>query len=115
MLLIPLEEGNSSIAQGFRKAPVFVFIDKEKGIVFQENHYKHEKSELFFENFKNYDVDTIYVKGLGYKTYLKLDSLGIAVYFIEDVEEFTHIDPDKAIQIRADNAEELCLMGHKKA
>jgi len=114
MIVIPLENDKKTIAKGFRKAPFFVFIDKEKGIVFQENHYKHDKAHIFFENFKNYDIDSLYVKGLGYKTYLNLDSLGIKVYLLDEVKEFSHIDMNKLIEISSKNAKDLCTLGHNK-
>lgn len=116
MILIPLQSDGNTIALGFRKADMFVFIDKDRGIVLQENHYKHDKSALFFENFIQYDIDMIYVKNLGYKSYLKLDALGIKVYLIHDslTLEYTHIDPNNLIEITQDNAVEYCTMGHHK-
>jgi len=114
MLLIPLEADQQTIASGFRKSALFVFIDKEKGIIFQENHYKHDKSTLFFENFVKYDVDRIYVKALGYKTYLRLVGLGIKVYLIDEVKEFMHIDRDKLVLLDNMNAKGLCTLGHKQ-
>jgi len=113
MILIPVESDEKSIAQGFRKAPMFVFIDPKKGIVVQENHFKADKSTLFFENFVKYDIDTLYVKGLGYKTYLKLKALGMKVSLIpEDITFYTHIDPNELILLTEDNAEIYCMMGH---
>jgi len=113
MILIPVENDEKCIAKGFRKAAMFVFIDPSTGIVVQENHYKTDKSALFFENFKNYDVDTIYLKDLGYKTYLKLQKLGINVLLIpEDIEFYTHIDPNDLITLTTDNAKMYCTMGH---
>ena len=113
MILIPVEEDEKSIAKGFRKSDMFVFIDPETGIVVQENHYKKDNSELFFENFKNYDVDAIFLKGLGYKTFLKLQSLDIEVSLIpEDIEVYTYIDPNDLILLSDENAELYCTMGH---
>ena len=37
MILIPVELDEKTIAKGFRKAPMFVFLDPETGIVVQEN------------------------------------------------------------------------------
>ena len=112
MILIPVELDEKNIAKGFRKAPMFVFIDPKTGIVVQENHFKTEKSAIFFENFKKYDVDTLYVKGLGYKTYLKLKELGIKVLLIpEDIAFYTHIDPTELILLTDDNAQMYCTMG----
>ncbi|MBA1421374.1 MAG: hypothetical protein FAF03_11205 [Epsilonproteobacteria bacterium] len=113
MILIPVELDEKTIARGFRKAPMFVFIDPETGIVAQENHFKTDKSALFFENFQKYDVDTLYVKGLGYKTYLKLKDLGIKVSLIpEDIAFYTYIDPIELILLTDDNAKMYCTMGH---
>jgi len=113
MILIPVELDEKTIAKGFRKAPMFVFLDPETGIVVQENHFKTDNSALFFENFKKYDVDTLYVKGLGYKTYLKLKELGIKVSLIpEDIEFYTYIDPIELILLTDDNAQMYCTMGH---
>jgi len=112
MILIPVELDEKTIAKGFRKAPMFVFIDPETGIVVQENHFKTDKSDLFFTNFEKYNVDELYVKGMGYKTYLKLEALGIKVYLINNIALYTHIDPNELIQLNSDNAEEYCTMGH---
>ena len=113
MILIPVELDEKTIAEGFRKAAMFVFIDAKTGIVIQENHFKTDKSALFFTNFEKYDIDAIYLKGLGYKTYLKLKALGIKVSLIpEDIEFYTYIDPNELILLTDDNAETYCTMGH---
>ena len=113
MILIPVELDEKTIAKGFRKAPMFVFIDPVSGIVVQENHFKTDKSRLFFSNFEKYDVDTIYLKGIGYKTYLKLRDLGIKVFLVpEDVELYTCIDLDELVLLTQDNTEIYCTMGH---
>jgi len=114
MILIPVELDEKSIAKGFRKAPMFVFIDPKSGIMVQKNHFKTDKSVIFFENFKKYAVDTLYVKGLGYKTYLKLKELEIEVSLIpEDIEFYSHIDPSELVLLTDDNAKLYCTMGHK--
>ncbi len=113
MIVIPVKSDEKTIANGFRKAPMFVFIDPKSGILVQENHFKADKSTLFFENFKKYDVDKLYVKSLGYKTYLKLKKLNIDLYLIlEDIEFYTHINPDELILITDENAKHYCTMGH---
>jgi len=113
MILIPVELDEKTIAKGFRKAPMFVFIDPQSGIVLQENHFKTDKSALFFKNFILYDVDTLYVKDLGYKTYEKLHDLGIEIFLIsEETKYYTHIDPNKLVPLTPDNAKEYCTMGH---
>lgn len=113
MILIPVEKDEKTIASRFRKADMFVFIDADNGIVVQENYYKTDKSALFFENFKKYDVEAIYLKELGYKTYLKLSALGVKVSLIpEDIQLYTHIDPNELIRLTSDNAEVYCNLGH---
>jgi len=113
MILIPVEHDEKSIANGFRKAPKFVFIDPQMGIMIQENHFKTDNTALFFTNFEKYNVDIIYLKGLGYKTYLKLKKLGIKVSLIpEDIEFYTYIDPNELILLNEDNSETYCTMGH---
>jgi predicted Fe-Mo cluster-binding NifX family protein len=113
MILVPVELDEKTIAKGFRKSPMFVFIDPQTGIVVQENHFKTDTSALFFTNFEKYDVSAIYLKGLGYKTYLKLAMLGIKVSLIpEDVMYYTHIDPNELILLTEDNAKTYCTMGH---
>jgi len=115
LILIPVEEDEKSISSRFRKADMFVFIDAKTGIMVQENHFKTDKSALFFENFKKYDVDTLYVKELGYKTYLKLKKLGVVVSLIpQDVVLYSHIDPDSLLLLTDENAKKLCTLGHKK-
>lgn len=115
MLLIPLEKDAKTIALRFRKADMFVFIDAKTGLVIQENHYKRDKSALFFENFTKYDVDTLYVKALGYNTYLKLHDLGVKVAIIpKDVLLYTHIDPEKLTLLTNENAKKFCTLGHHK-
>ena len=115
LILIPVEKDEKSISSRFRKAEMFVFIDAKTGIVIQENHYKTDKSTLFFENFKNYDVTELYVKELGYKTYLKLKKLGIHVSFIpEDLVYYSHIDPETLLLLTDENAKILCTLGHHK-
>jgi len=113
MILIPVELDEKTIAKGFRKAPMFVFIDSEMGIMIQENHFKTDKSVLFFSNFEKYDIESIYLNGLGYKTYLKLKKLDIKVSLIpEDIEFYTYIDPNELILLTEENAEMYCTMGH---
>ena len=115
MILIPVEIDERSIARGFKKAAMFVFIDSKSGIIVQENHFKTDNSTLFFENFKKYDVDSLYIKSLGYQTYLKLEALGIKVYLIPaEILVYTYIDPNELIQLNSDNAQEYCTLGHTK-
>ncbi len=113
MILIPVENDEKRIAKGFRKAPMFVFIDAKNGIVIQKNYFKTEKSALFFEHFKKYNVDKLYVKDLGYKTCQKLLTLGIKVFLIPpETLYYTHIDPNELIVLNEENAQSYCTMGH---
>lgn len=113
MILIPVEGDEKTIAKGFRKAPMFVFINPRTGVIIEENHFKTQKSDIFFDNFVKYDVNTLYVKGIGHKTYLKLKDLGIKVLLIpEDIALYTHIDPNELLLLTEDNAEIYCTMGH---
>ena len=112
MILIPVELDEKSIAKGFRKAPMFVFLDPKSGIIVQENHFKTDKSTIFFEHFKTYGVKILYVKDLGYKTYLKLEKLGIKVYIIKNATQYTYIDPNELVELHSDNAKVHCTMGH---
>jgi len=71
MTLIPVEEDKKTIADRFRKAHSFAFLD-EGQIIVQENPHKTSKSPEFFDYFKTLNIDTLYVKELGYKTLLTL-------------------------------------------
>ncbi len=113
MILIPVEPDEKTIAKGFRKAAMFVFIDSKSGIIVEENHCKTDTSTHFFKHFKKYNVDTVYLKGLGYKTYLKLKELDIKVSLIpEYITYYTYIDPNELILLTEDNAQVYCTMGH---
>ena len=111
MTLIPLEEDRRTIAARFRKAPMFAFLD-EGQIIVQENPHKHSRSPAFFDYFNTLGVDALYVKALGYKTFLKLDKLGIEVYLIKEAETFNRITPDGLERITLENAKTHCRLGH---
>jgi predicted Fe-Mo cluster-binding NifX family protein len=114
MILIPVKSDQKTIAKGFRKADMFVFLDPQSGIVIQENHFKTDKSAVFFEHFEKYDVEALYAKDLGYKTYLKLDKLGIKISIIKNATLYTHIDPNELVELNENNAQVYCTMGHHK-
>jgi len=114
MIVIPIEEDKKSISQRFRKADNFAFLD-EGQIFINKNEHKFSKSELFFEYFKTLGVDVLYVKALGYKTFLKLEALGIEVYFVPKATRYNSIKPDELIAISDKNAKEFCTLGHKKS
>jgi len=112
MIVIPIDEDRKSISQRFRKADNFAFLD-EGQIFVKENEHKFSKSEPFFEHFKTLGVDTLYVKALGYKTFLKLEALGIEVYFVPEATRYNSIKPDELVLIGSKNAKEFCTLGHK--
>jgi predicted Fe-Mo cluster-binding NifX family protein len=111
MTLIPVEEDKKSIASRFRKAHSFAFLD-EGQIIVQENPHKRSKSPEFFEYFKTLNIDTLYVKELGYKTFLKLLGMGVEVYLIQNADIWNRIRPDGLLLLDVENAKEYCSLGH---
>ena len=111
MTLIPVEADRKTIAQRFRKAHSFAFLD-EGQIIVQENPHKTSKSPLFFEYFKTLGVDTLYVKDLGYNTFLKLQTLGVDVYLILSASTYNRIKPNELLLLDETNAKEYCSLGH---
>src|SRR5210317_873043 len=111
MTLIPVEEDKKTIARRFRKAHSFAFLD-EGQIIVQENPHKTSKSPEFFEYFKTLNIDTLYVKELGYKTFLKLLEIGVKVYLIQNADTWNRIRPDGLLLIDEVNAKEHCSLGH---
>ena len=113
MILIPLEEDGRTISTRFRKAPKFAFMD-EGQIFVEDNPHKSSKSDQFFEYFQTLNIDTIYLKALGYKTFLRLDALGVKIYRITEATRFSRISPDELVRIDKSNAEQFCTLGHHK-
>ncbi|MBD3789664.1 MAG: hypothetical protein IE885_04760 [Campylobacterales bacterium] len=111
MTLIPIETDRRTIADRFRKAPMFAFLD-EGQIIVQENPHKTSKFPEFFEYFDTLGVDTIYVKELGLKTFKKLQGKGIAVYFVEGADTYNRITPSSLLLLDETNASSLCTLGH---
>ena len=111
MTLIPVEEDRKTIAHRFRKAHSFAFLD-EGQIFVQENPHKTSKSPEFFEYFKTLNVDTLYVKELGYKTLLTLLEMNVEVFLVQDAEKLNRIKPNELLLLDADNAKEHCSLGH---
>ncbi|WP_373029440.1 NifB/NifX family molybdenum-iron cluster-binding protein [Sulfurovum sp.] len=111
MTLIPVEEDKKTIAGRFRKAHSFAFLD-EGQIIVQENPHKTSKSPEFFEYFKTLDIDTLYVKELGYNTFLTLLELGVEVYLIQEADTYNRIKPNNLLLLNMDNAQEHCSLGH---
>lgn len=117
MTLIPVEVDKKTIATRFRKAHSFAFLSKEKTsdegqIIVQENPHKTSKSPEFFEYFKTLNIDTLYIKKLGYKTYLTLLEMGIDVYVLESAESWNRIKPNELTLLTEQNAEAFCTLGH---
>jgi predicted Fe-Mo cluster-binding NifX family protein len=111
MTLIPVEEDRRTIAARFRKAPMFAFLD-EGQIIVQENPHRRSKSPEFFDYFKTLGVDTLYVRELGYRTFQKLDEMGIEVYLIKDATKYNRITPEGLERITPENAKSCCTLGH---
>ena len=117
MTLIPVEEDKKTIAHRFRKAHSFAFLYKDKTldegqIIVQENPHKTSKSPEFFEYFKTLNVDTLYVKELGYKTLLTLLEMGIEVFLVQEADTWNKIKPNSLLLLDKENAKEHCSLGH---
>jgi predicted Fe-Mo cluster-binding NifX family protein len=112
MTIVCLEEDQKTISKRFRKTDYFAFLDKGE-VVVQKNLHKLSKSPQFFNYFKRLNVDTIYLKALGYKTFLKLNALGVKVYFVKEAETYTQIDTNELLPITEENAKAFCTLGHK--
>jgi len=113
MILISIEEDRKTISSRFRKAVNFAFLD-EGQIFIKENPHKTSKSNEFFEYFKTLNVQAIYLKELGYKTFLRLEELGIEVYFVKEATTYNRIKPTDLLLIDGKNAKEFCSLGHHK-
>ena len=113
MTLICLEDDQKSISHRFRKTDYFAFLE-EGQIFIKKNSHKLSKSPQFFDYFNTLGIDTLYLKALGYKTFLKLQELGVKVYLVQQSEVYNEIKPDELLLINASNAKEFCKLGHKK-
>ena len=112
MTLICLKEDQKSISKRFRKTDYFAFVEGENVIVKQNSH-KLSKSKEFFEYFETLGVESIYLKALGYKTFLRLEKMGVKVFFVPKAEVYSEIKMDELLEITAENAESFCTLGHK--
>ena len=112
MTLISLEEDQQTVSARFRKAEYFAFMKNDEIEIVKNNH-KTDQSKEFFNYFIPLGIKTIYIKALGYKTFLKLKELGVKVYFVEGVEFYKEIDAHNLIEINESNAQEKCTLGHK--
>ena len=113
MIIICLENDQKSISKRFRKTDYFAFLNQGELRV-QKNPHKCSKSAEFFDYFQTLNIHTIYLKALGYKTFLRLESLGIIIYLVEDVDFYTDIDRAKLRLINRDNAKDFCTLGHNR-
>lgn len=111
MTLIPVEENKRTIAGRFRKAHSFAFLDQGQ-IIVQENPHKTSRSPEFFEYFKTLNIDTLYIKELGYKTFLTLLEMGVEVYLVQNADTWNRIRPNELLLLDAENAKEYCSLGH---
>jgi len=114
MILISLNKDQQNIASRFRKADCFALI-KDNHTKIVENLHKTSKSDEFFKYFNQLNIKTIYIKQLGYKTYLKLEALNIKVYFVQGIEEYEKITNSNLTLINQSNAKELCSLGHHRS
>ena len=113
MILISIEEDKKTISSRFRKAVNFVFLDEGEFFI-KENPHKTSKSDEFFEYFKTLNVQTVYLKELGYKTFLRLEALGVEIYFVKEATTYHKIRPHGLVLINSENAKEFCSLGHNK-
>ena len=114
MTLIPIEADQSTLSKRFRKADYFVFSAQAEARI-QSNPHKTSQSTAFFEYFETLGVHSIYLKALGYKTFLRLHRMGIAVYLIpEEVGIYSMIQEENLLLLDEKNAEGLCTLGHQK-
>lgn len=113
MTLIPLEKDKKTLSGRFRKADFFAFLN-EGEMTIEKNPHKKSKSPEFFEYFKTLKVDTLCIKELGYKTFLKLLELDVEIYLIEEGDTFDDIRIDKLLLLDKENAKEYCSLGHDK-
>ena len=112
MILVCLEDDQKTISRRFRKTDYFAFLD-EGQVKVEKNPHKLSKSPEFFDYFTTLNVKTIYLKALGYKTFLRLESLGVDVYLVEDVVHYSEIETAKLRLIDGTNAKEFCTLGHR--
>lgn len=113
MTLLPVEVDGKTIAKRFRKAHSFAFLDHGE-IIVQENTHKTSKSTEFFEYFKTLDIDTLYVKELGYKTLLKLLEMNVEVFLVKEAEKWNQIKANSLLLLDKENAKTHCSLGHDK-
>ena len=113
MILIALDKDQRSISVRFRKADSFAFV-RTADVRIEDNGHKTSQSPLFFEYFQTLGVEKLYIKALGYKTFLTLDALGVEVYFVQGIEDYRQIEAHHLLRIDSDNAQAHCTLGHHR-
>jgi len=113
MKLITLNADHESISTRFRKADAFLFVDGEEQRIVH-NEYRTFKLKQFFEQFVNWGVTEVYLKELGYKTFLKLEALGVKVFFVDGIESYEEMNESSLVRISMENAKDFCSLGHYK-
>ena len=111
--MVCLDADQKSISKRFRKTDYFAFLENEN-VVIKQNPHKLSKSNEFFEYFKTLGVKTIYLKALGYKTFLRLEQMDVKVFFVPNAKLYSDIEGDKLLEITSENAESFCTLGHFK-
>ena len=109
--MVCLEADQKSISKRFRKTDYFAFVEGNDVLV-KQNPHKLSKSNEFFEYFKTLGVETIYLKALGYKTFLRLEQMGVKVFFVPNTKLYSEIEADELLEITCENAEGFCTLGH---
>ena len=111
MTIICLEEDKQSLSKRFRKTDYFVFLEGDNSLI-KQNPHKLSKSNEFFKYFETLGVEKIYLKALGYKTFLRLEQMGVKVFFVPKAKVYSEIKASELVEIKVDNAEIFCTLGH---
>ncbi len=110
MIMIPLENDKQTISNRFRKADNFVLIDDNDMRVLKNSH-KQSKSNEFFDFFKTLNVDTIYLKNIGLKTFNKLYDMKIDVYIIDE-DKISNLATANKTKLNLENIKDFATLGH---
>ncbi|MDQ7085675.1 MAG: hypothetical protein Q9M36_12525 [Sulfurovum sp.] len=93
------------------KGILLFFLDDE-GFRIESNPHKTSKSPEFFAYFDTLNINTLYLKALGYKTFLTLKAKNIEVYLVPNAIKWNAIKADELVLLTQENAESLCTLGH---
>jgi len=110
MIMIPLENDKQTISNRFRKADNFVLIDDNDMRVLKNSH-KQSKSNEFFDFFQTLNVDTIYLKNIGLKTFNKLYDMKIDVYIIDE-DKISNLVTANKTKLNLENIKDFATLGH---